>query len=288
MRNYTIVVDSACDIAQDILAKNGIKCVNITYRFDGDEVEYNDAMLPAEQFYARLRAGELAKTAAVNVEAFKTAFKEELEAGNDVFYLGFSSGLSSTYNSGRLAAAELEGDFSDAKIITVDSLCGSAGYGLLLYLVNREKEKGASIDAAAAYAEKMRLRICHWFTVDTFEFLKKGGRISAATAIIGGLLNIKPILHVDNEGRLAAVAKVRGRIAAIEALAKRLAERAAELDKFPIFISHADCKADAERLASKIKDLCGKAVTLITDVGSSVGAHGGPGSLALFFVGNER
>ncbi len=285
MNSYKIIVDSACDLPLSLLESEGLTCARLTYRFENED-EHTDYELSPSHFYGRLRSGEVAKTAAINAETFKNVFERELKAGFDVLYLGFSSGLSSTYNSGRLAAQELAECYPERKIIAVDTLCGSAGFGLLVYLVNAEKSRGATIEQAAQLATEMRLKICHWVTVDTLEFLKKGGRISSATALIGGILNIKPVMRVDDEGRLISFKKVRGRLAAIEELAKKAAETA--LSKYPIFISHADCREDADALAAKIRELCGKAVTLITDVGAAVGAHGGPGSLALFFVGDKR
>ncbi|MCD8068346.1 MAG: DegV family protein, partial [Lachnospiraceae bacterium] len=232
--------------------------------------------------------GKTAKTAAVNTETFRERFRRELEKGNDVLYLGFSSGLSATYSAGKVAAGELEEEYPERKILTVDTLSASTGQGLLVYLVKCRKEEGASIEEAAEYAESMKLKICHWFTVDTLEYLKKGGRVSPTTAWIGDTLNIKPLMHVDNEGHLVSVRNVRGKKNAINGLARRLKETAIDLGKYPIYICNSDCQDTVDMLTRSLKELCGAEVKMVTDIGPVIGVHTGPGTIALFFVGNER
>ena len=288
MRDYVIYTDSGCDISLDLLAEWGVKSKNLVFRFDGEEKEYENGEMEIKAFYDKMREGGVAKTAAVNKETFAIAFREILDEGKDVLYLGFSSGLSTTYNSGRLAAIELGEQYPDAKIITVDTLAASAGQGLLVYLAKKKKDEGATIEQCAAYIEEIRLNMCHWFTVDDLVYLKRGGRVSSTAAFFGNALGIKPVMHVDNEGHLVNVLKVRGRRTAISTMADKLGETALDLQNGVIYISHGDCEADAKLLANMLEDKFGCHVELITDVSAVIGAHSGPGTLALFFLGKER
>ncbi len=288
MRDYVIFTDSGCDISPAILADWGVPYKSLTFRFDGEEKEYENGEMDIKAFYGKMRAGGVAKTAAVNKETFAVAFRELLAAGKDILYVGFSTGLSTTYNSARLAAAEVGEEYPEAKILTVDTLAASAGEGLLVYLATQKKAAGATIEECAAYLEDIKLHMCHWFTVDDLVYLKRGGRVSATAAFFGNALGIKPVMHVDNEGHLVNVTKVRGRRTAINAMADKLGETALDAKNGLIYISHSDCLADAEYLASVIKEKFGGHVEIITDVGAVIGAHCGPGTLALFFLGNER
>lgn len=288
MSDYVIYTDSACDILPDTLEKWGVKYTELSVSFEGEEVSYSNYELPAKDFYARMRNGEIAKTSAINVDMFKSDFEEELKKGNDILYLGFSTGLSGTYNSARIAAQELSEIYSDRKIITVDTLSASAGFGLLLYLTVKEKNNGADIEQAAKFAEDKKLHICHWFTVDDLEYLKRGGRISSTVALVGSVLGIKPVLHMDNEGHLISKAKVRGRKAAMKALADKIGELAVDPTKGPVFICHGDCIDDVDYLKELIYSKYRVKVEMVVDVGPVIGAHSGPGTLAVFFVGKER
>ncbi len=287
MRDYIIYTDSACDIKPDILSEWGVLCCSLTFRFnDGKEYSNND--MPVDAFYAKMREGGVAKTAAVNAETFEIEFEKIIKEGKDVLYIGFSSGLSTTYNSARIAAANLASKYPESKIITVDSLSASAGQGLLVYLANEKKKNGASIEECAQFCEDKKLHICHWFTVDDLVYLKRGGRISPTLAFVGNVLGLKPVLHMDNEGHLVNVSKVRGRKTSIAALGDKLGELSENIEGGVVFISHADCMSDAELLANMLNTKFGVTVKIITDVGTVIGAHSGPGTLALFFVGKER
>ena len=286
MSNYVIFTDSACDIKPEILKEWGVSYRPLSLHFDEDETLYSNDEIEPKAFYDKMRGGSVAKTSAVNSEDFISAFEEFLKEGTDVLYLGFSSGLSTTYNSARIAAEELRESYPDRKIIVVDTLAASAGEGLIVYLTVKKKAEGATIEEAAAFAEDIKLKISIWFTVDDLVYLKRGGRISAASAFFGNMLGIKPVLHMDNEGHLVAVEKVRGRKTAIEALAKKYGELATDTKDNTIFISHADC--EGARLADIFREKYGAKVELITDVGPVIGAHAGPGTIALFFVGKER
>ncbi len=288
MNNYVIFTDSACDLTANILHSWNIRYVNLSFTFDGEETEYKNNELTPSEFYKKMRDGKSARTSAVNVEDFKTAFIKELEKGNDIIYIAFSSGLSTTFNSGRIAANELSEDYPERKIIAIDSLCASAGFGMMLYLAKQKRDEGFTIEELIAFVENTRLQICHWFTVDDLKYLKKGGRISPTVAFVGGLLGIKPILHMDNDGHLMNVTKVRGRSAAISTLADKFGELAVDKTTGPIYLSHSDCINDAALLADIIKEKYNINVEITVDVGPVIGAHSGPGTLALFFIGKER
>lgn len=288
MSKFVIVTDSACDISPEILKEWGVPFCSLTFRFEGNEKEYSNCEMPIKEFYQKMREGGIAKTAAVSVGAFEELFEEQLKEGNDVLYVGFSSGLSTTYNSGRLAALSLAEKYPERKIMTVDTLAASAGFGLLLNLALQKKNEGATIEEVAEFVEKNRLNLCHWFIVDDLVYLKRGGRVSPTVAFVGNMLGIKPVLHVDDEGHLTNVSKARGRKMAIQALAAKYDELALNAKEGTFYISHSDCIDDAKYLASLIEEKHGVKVGIIADVGPVIGAHSGPGTLAFFFVGKNR
>lgn len=288
MRNYVIFADSACDISCDILNEWGVKYCSLSLVFSDDPKEYSDYEIPAADFYNRMRNGAQPKTSAANMGKFCDAFESIVKDGYDILYLAFSSGLSATCNFAREAAQEIMSQYEGSKITVVDSLCASAGYGLLVKLLVDKKNEGASIDEAANFAENTKLKVCHWFTVDDLKYLKAGGRISATTALLGGMLNIKPVMKMDNNGKLISVSKVRGRKAAIRAIADLYAETALDKKDGVVFISHGDCIDDANALADMIKENSGSTVQITTYIGPVIGSHSGPGTLALFFLANER
>jgi len=288
MKNYTIVTDSACDIKPEILREWGVELIELSFRFEGDDREYLNSDMDIGEFYSKMRSGGIAKTSAVNPEAFEKAFEAVLKQGRDVLYLGFSSALSTTFNSSLIAADELIERYPDRRIICVDTLAASAGQGLLVRMSVDKMNDGASLDGVAEYIEGNKLHMCHWFTVNDLVYLKRGGRVSPTVALVGKALGIKPVIHVSNEGKLISVSKARGRKAAVSALADRYCELSLEKSDGTVYISHADCLDDAKELAAIIRDRTGAEVELITDVGTVIGAHSGPGTLALFFVGRER
>ena len=288
MAKYVIFTDSGCDIKPEMLKAWGVGYENLTFRFDGEDTIYTGDDMDILEFYQKMRDGGVAKTAATNPEAFITAFRKILAEGNDILHLGFSSGLSTTYNASRIAALQLAEEFPDRKIVTVDTLAASAGQGLLVYLAVKKLEEGVSLEENAEYIKTMVPKLCHWFTVDDLVYLKRGGRISALSAFAGAMLGIKPVLHVDDEGHLVNVAKVRGRKTAVAALADKYGELADDKENGIVFISHADCTADVEQLEKLLKDRYGATVQVVTHVGSVIGAHAGPGTLALFFIGKNK
>jgi DegV family protein with EDD domain len=288
LNDYVILTDSACDISTENLNNWGVEFTQLTLRFTNDNKECFDREIDIKEFYDRMRSGGIAKTAAANSQIFSEAFEKVLKTGKDVLYLGFSSGLSTTFNSARIAAQQLCGLYPDRKVIVVDTLAASAGFGLLVKLVVDKKNEGATIEEAAAYAEDIKLNICHWFTVDDLVYLKRGGRVSATAAFVGNVLGIKPVLHVDNDGHLINISKVRGRKTAVAALAQKYGELADTERCGKVFISHADCLSDVEELKNILKSKYGAEVELVCNVGPVIGSHSGPGTLALFFVGKER
>ena len=288
MNNYVIFTDTGCDIAPEVLEQWGVPTVTLTFRFEDEDRDYGNNDMPVGEFYARMRAGAIAKTAAVNIDGFKTAFRSVLEEGKDLLYLGFSSGLSATYHASTLAAEELREEFPDRVILTEDTLCASSGQGLLVRLALDLKEQGASMEEVAQFVRDNRLKLCHWFTVDDLVYLKRGGRVSPAVAFVGGMLGIKPILHVDDEGHLISRGKVRGRKASLQALADKYAELAENPGADTVYICQGDCRDDAETLSAMLKEQCGAEVKMITDIGPVIGSHSGPGTIAVFFVGKHR
>ncbi len=283
---YVLVTDSGCDISPEMLKEWDIGLICLAYLFTDDGVEKKEHEQPLAEFYAGMRSGRVAKTSAVNEDAFFNLFTPILEAGKDILYLGFSSGLSVTCENGKKVANALAEKYPERKIRVVDSLAASAGQGLFVYLGKLNKDNGMSLDENADALEADKLHICHWFTVDDLKYLKRGGRISTATALLGTALNVKPVLHVDNEGHLIKMTQVHGRKKSIRTMAEKLGETI--LDGSPIFISQADCMEDAEKLKEILKEEYSKDVNLITEIGSVIGAHAGPGTLALFFRGTER
>ena len=288
MNEFVLFTDSACDIAPAILKDWNVECISLSLLFDGEDKEISNYDITATDFYKRMRDGDTAKTSAINVEGFKTAFEPTLKSGKDVLYLGFSSGLSTTVNSARIAADELKEDYPAASVTVVDTLCASAGQGLLVYLAVKQRDEGKTLAEIAEYAEKTKVGMCHWFTVDDLVYLKRGGRISPTVAFVGGVLGIKPVLHMDDEGHLISMSKARGRKNALKAIVDRFNELAVDKQNGTVFISHGDCIDDANELAGMLKDAFGVTVSIIADIGPVIGAHSGPGTLALFFVGKER
>ena len=286
--SYRICTDSACDIEASLLAEWGISYAPLTLTFEGDSTPYPQDELDPKEFYDKMRAGAIAKTQAVNSAAFVALFEPILKNGEDIFHLAFSSGLSTTCNSAVLAAKQLMEQYPERKITVIDSLQASCGFGLYLYLLVQKKNEGASLDELAAYAEQIRFNVCAWFTVDDLVYLKRGGRISGAAAFVGNALGIMPVLHVDNEGHLINRFKVRGRKTAVASLADQYGKLAKDKENGTVFITHGDCMKDVEELSSLLKSRYGAQVKYINYVGPVIGAHSGPGTLALFFIGDER
>lgn len=288
MNDYVIYTDSACDIAPSDLQKWGVKYSTLTFRFEGEDKEYSNEDMEIKDFYDRMRQGSVARTAAINIQTFKEGFEEELKKGNDILYIGFTSGLSTTYNSARVASEELAEEYTDRKIVVIDSLCASAGQGLLVHMAVKEKEQGKTLDEVAAYIKDVLPKICHWFTVEDLVYLKRGGRVSSTAALVGNMLGIKPVLHVDDEGKLVNVSKVRGRKATLKTLVDKYTELAEDVSGGTVFMCNADCSDDVEYIKNELEERHGVCVEYVADIGPVIGAHAGPGTIAIFFVGKER
>ena len=287
MSKYVIITDSSADLVPEILNHPDVHYIQLDVIVEGEEAREN-CDVDSKEFYAKLRTKKNATTSAASLDKFIKPMESFLADGADILYVGFSSGLSSTYNAGFVAAQELSEKYPDRKIYTVDTLAASLGEGLLVYLAAKMMDGGADIDTVRDWLEANKLNMAHWFTVDDLFFLKRGGRVSAATAIVGSMLSIKPVMHMDNEGKLIKVTTARGRKASIDALFDKMKETAIEPAKQVVFISHGDALEDAEYLADRIKKELGVEDVKIGYVGPVIGAHSGPGTIALFFLATER
>lgn len=290
MSDFVILTDSSADLGEDLVQEFGIEVLPLSFLM-GDMTYRNypdNREIDPHYFYEQLRQGATATTSAVNVGQYAEAMEPLLQAGNDVLVLAFSSALSTTYNSACMAAEELREKYPERKIYTVDTLCASMGQGLLVYLAAKEKEKGKTLEEVRDWAEENKLHVCHEVTVDDLDTLKRGGRISATTAVLGSMLQIKPIIHVNDEGKLINVAKSRGRGTAMKALVERMAERVENPASQVVFISHGDCLEDAQMVGEMVKDRFGVTDVRYNHVGPVIGAHTGPGVIALFYLGKQR
>ena len=289
MSEYVILTESSCDLSPELAAQADVEVLPLSFTIDGKNYpHYPDARAyPIADFYQRMREGAVAVTAAANVVELTEAMEAHLKEGQDVLFLCFSSGLSSTRDACAMAAEDLRERSPDRKIYTVDTLAASGGQGLLVLLAGRKRKVGASIEEVRDFAEETKLHVGHWFTVDDLVYLKRGGRVSSAAAVVGTMLNIKPVLHVDNEGHLIPMEKVRGRKAAIQALFRHMQETALP-NQETVLINHADCLPEAQALAEQIQAAFQPKEVLIADLGPIIGAHTGPGLVTLFFLAEHR
>lgn len=290
MNEYVIVTDSSCDLSMDLVKQMDLEVLQLSilignkqYKNYADEREITFA-----EVYKHLRNEAAVKTAAVNVEDFTSRIGKILDRGLDVLYLGFSSALSSTYDNGVMAAKSLRESYPDRKLITVDTRSASLGEGMLVHLAFLEKQKGKTMEEVARFVEDTKFHLCHWFTVEDLHHLKRGGRVSSATAVIGSMLSIKPIMHMNNEGKLVNVGKVRGRQRSIDELFNKAKQSAVNPSQQTMFISHGDCEEDAKYLSKRLREELKVVGVIYNFVGPVIGAHSGPGTLALFFVGDKR
>ena len=290
MRDYVIMTDSCCDLTDRMARDLELEVLPLTMHMDGQDYPNDLAgtAISNQEFYKRIRAGKLATTSAVNVGQFQDAMRRVLESGRDIVCVCFSSALSTTYQSAVIAAEDLRAEFPEAEIHVVDSLSASLGQGLLLYLAVEQKRKGLTAAELAKWVEDNRLTVCHWFTVDDLNFLKRGGRVSATTALLGTMLSIKPIMHTSDEGKLVPVSKARGRKAAIAALLDKIEDLSIHPEKQTMFICHADCEEDAKAVAQTIQDRFGTPTVHINYIGPVIGSHTGPNTMGIFFVGTQR
>ena len=291
MAEYIISTDTSCDFPLEYVKQHQLPLVTLFYSIDGVTGENgcpsSDVL---KNFYDKMRAGSMTKTQQASIEDTEKVFREILQEGKDILHIAFSSGLSGTANAARLAAENMMEEFPGRKIIVIDSLCASLGQGLLVDYALKLQQQGKTMEETAKWLEDHIQNICHLFTVEDLKYLQRGGRISKTTALVGTMIGIKPVLHVDPEGKLVSISKVRGRKQSIQALVNKMEENIGKYrdEKQPIFISHGDCIEDANYLAELVKERFGYDEFLINDVGPTIGAHSGPGTMALFFVGDVR
>lgn len=287
MKNYEIITDSGCDLPQQMQQELNIKMACLTLNFRGQEKEdsVDDGI---RELYDALRAGESAKTAAVNPDTWARAMEPVLQQGKDALVLAFSSGLSTTYQSAVIAMGDLLEKYPDRKIRVVDTRAASLGQGLLVWYACRKRDEGLDMEQVADWVEEHKLHLCHWFTVDDLMYLKRGGRISAATAIVGTMLGIKPVMHMDDDGHLINMSKARGRKASIQAVAEKMGQLGLPGENKTVFICHGDCLEDARYLEKLVREKYGVEEVFIGYTGAVIGSHSGPGTLALFFLGEKR
>lgn len=290
MEDYVIFTDSSCDLPAELAKELGLVVLPLSFRLNGKDYrnKLDGSEMPFGEFYRHIRAGEPCTTAAVNVDAFVNAMEPALQSGKDVLAVAMSSGLSNTYNAAKMACDELAAKYPERKLFAVDTLAASLGEGMLVALAAQKKREGSTVEEVRDWLEQNKLHLCHWFTVDDLNHLKRGGRVSGATALIGTMLNIKPVLHVDDEGHLIGVGKVRGRRASLDALVDHMAETVTNPAQQTIYISHGDTLEDAEYVAAQAKERLGVRDAVINYVGPVIGTHSGPGTIALFFLGTYR
>ena len=291
--DFEIVTDSCCNLLEDMIDDFGIHVLPLTFMVDGEDEVYQSYLkgerTDLKQFYTMMREGKVFKTSLPNLAESEALFREQLGSGRDVLYIAFSSGLSGTYQALSLMAAQLQEEFPERKIHVVDSLAASGGQGLLVWYAVQHARAGESIDQVRDWLEENKLHLAHWFTVDDLMFLFRGGRVSKTAAWAGTLLNIKPVLHVDDEGHLIPMEKVRGRKKSLNALIDHMEKSANKpISGQMVFITHGDCIEDAEYVAAKIKERFGVKEVVINYVDPVIGAHSGPGTMALFFLADKR
>lgn len=289
MADFKICTDSTADLPEEYLSQNNIDTLHLSYEING--ILYGpEKEMPVNDFYSEMRAGNLPKTSQVNPEMAKEGLLKALGDYKELLHVCFSSGLSGTYNSCRLAAMEIMEENPDVTIRVIDSKCASLGEGLLVYKLVEMRNKGCSFNEVADWAEENILHFIHLFTVDDLNHLYRGGRVSKSTALVGTVLNIKPVLHVDNEGHLVPLTKERGRKRALLSLVDGMEKRMGQFreNNDIILISHGDCLDDAMFVKEEIEKRFGVERFIINYIGPTIGSHAGPGTVALFFMGEER
>ena len=287
MRDYVITVNSTVDVPKEWLEERHVPVIPLKYTIDGET--YTDMEgLSAKEFFDKLREGKMSTTSQVNPEEAAAELEPYIKEGKDILHLGFSSGLSGTLNSMKIAGEMLEEKYPEAKVIVIDTLCACLGEALLLYKALQQKEKGMSIDELAGWVEENKLHVCHNVTVDDLHHLQRGGRISKTTAVLGTLVQIKPIIHMDDNGKLQVIGKERGRKKSLNKIVDMAVEQSKGWDNDIIMITHGDCIKDAEYVAKLVREKMGIDNILINNIGTVIGSHTGPGVVAVFCMGNKR
>ena len=289
--DFEIVTDSSSNLVEEMIDEFGLHILPLTFMVDGEQYQsyLKGEHTDLKQFYTMMREGKVITTSLPNLADSEALMRGLLEQGRDILYLGFSSGLSGTFEATELLMKQLAGEFPDRKLYAVDTLAASGGQGLLVWHAVQRARAGSSIDEVRDWVEANKLHLAHWFTVDDLMFLFRGGRVSRTSAWAGTMLNIKPVMHVDDEGRLIPMSKVRGRKKSLNALVDHMEKTAiAPIGEQMVFITHGDCLEDAEYVADQVKSRFGVKEVVINYVDPVIGAHSGPGTMALFFLANER
>lgn len=286
MNEFLIVTDSTTDLPKSFYVDKGVPVVSLSYIMDG--VTYEDMNgLTGKEFFDKIRAGSMPTTSQINPEQAKDALEPLVREGKDILYIAFTSGLSGSYNSVRIAAEELLEEYPDRKIIVIDSLCASMGEGLLLYKAVQLKEQGKSLDEIATWVEENKLNICHDVTIDDLYHLHRGGRVSKASAVVGSIIKIKPMIHVNEEGKLIVIGKERGRKKAMLSLVDRMEEKSVGFENDVVMIVHGDVEQDAEFLKKEIEERFSIQNIIINGIGAVIGSHTGPGVISIFYMGDR-
>ncbi|WP_251449222.1 DegV family protein [Vermiculatibacterium agrestimuris] len=290
MSEYVIVTDSSADLTQELVEELELSVLPLSFTIRGTTLEDHPDKrnMSSKEFYQLLRDGEMSTTSAVNMQQYIDLLEPVLTEGKDVLILSFTSGLSNTCQASMMAASELREKFPERKIEVVDTLCASAGQGLLVWCAGKKRLAGESLEAVRDWCEENKMKVCHWVTVNDLMHLKRGGRISATTALAGTLLQIKPIIHVDDAGKLDTVDKARGRKAALDYLVKKVQDTAIDPQEQTVFLSHSDCQEDIEYVAAQLREKVGVKDVKICDIGPVIGSHTGPGCAVVFFFGQPR
>ena len=287
MRDFVITVNSTVDLPREWLEERHVPVFPLKYTIDGET--YTDMEgLSAKEFFDKLREGKMSTTSQVNPEEAAAELEPYIKEGKDILHLGFSSGLSGTLNSMKIAGEMLEEKYPEAKVIVIDTLCACLGEALLLYKALQQKEKGMNIDELAGWVEENKLHVCHNVTVDDLNHLHRGGRVSKTTAVLGTLVQIKPIIHMDDNGKLQVIGKERGRKKSLNKIVDMAVEQSKGWDNDIIMITHGDCIDDAEYVAKLVREKMGIDNILINNIGTVIGSHTGPGVVAVFCMGNKR
>lgn len=287
MNEFVIVSDSTVDLPKEYLQSKQVPIISLSYIMDGVTYEEMDG-LSHKEFFEKLRAGSLPTTSQINPEQAREALEPFAKEGKDILYIGFSSGLSGSYNSVRMAAEDLKEEYPDINIIAIDSLCACMGEGLLLYKALELKEHGMSMEEIAKWVEANKLHICHNVTVDDLNHLHRGGRISKTTAVVGSMIKIKPIIHMSDEGKLVVIGKERGRKKSLVSIVDRVEKQMQGYDNDIVMITHGDCIEDAEFVKKQVEERFGIHNVMINGIGSVIGSHTGAGVVAVFFMGDKR
>lgn len=287
MRDYIITVNSTVDTGKEWLKERNVPVIPLKYTIDGQE--YTDMYgLSDKEFFQKLREGKMSVTSQINPEEAKEMLEPYVKEGKDVLHLAFSSALSGTCNSMKIAAEELQEEYPEAKVIVVDTLCACMGEAMLLYYALKQKEAGKTIEEVAQWAEENKLHVCHNVTVDDLFHLHRGGRVSKTAAVLGTMVKVKPIIHMDDNGALQVIGKERGRKKSLHKIVDMAVERSEGWDNEIIMITHGDCLEDAEYVAKLVREKMGVENVLIHNIGTVIGSHIGPGVVATFCMGNKR